>query len=112
MRDEKIGVTFGDAAGEIGGANALHGIIRRKRIYELARDAAAIGLREEMLRLRTGDCETPAGCFQQIERGHLQSSLAQAGTTGNAIYEIHRSSVHSAAAHLMEEFRDNLLTAF
>jgi hypothetical protein len=55
-------------------------------------------LREEMLRLLSSDCETPAGCFQQIERGHLHSSLAQAGTTGNAIYERHRSSVHSAAS--------------
>jgi hypothetical protein len=42
-------------------------------------------LREEMLRPRPGDCETPAGCFQQIERGHCVRFWRKRVPTGNAI---------------------------
>ncbi len=109
VRNEKVGVAFGNAAGEISGADALLGTIRRKRIYELACDAAAIGLREDMLRLRPGDCETPAGYFQQIERDHLHSSLAQAITTGNAIYERDAGQVSIWSPEpSIEDFRDKV----
>jgi hypothetical protein len=67
VRNEKAGIAFGDAAGKVGGADALLGIVGRKCIYQLARDAAAIGLREEMLRLLSGDGETPAAWLHQID---------------------------------------------
>ena len=66
MRDEKGIVFFRDAASYIGSANALLRIIRRKRLNELARDAAAILLREQMPCLRAGDGESPAGWLHQI----------------------------------------------
>jgi hypothetical protein len=46
VRDEEAGVLFRHAAGDIRGADALLRIAGGERIDELARDAAAVGLRE------------------------------------------------------------------
>jgi hypothetical protein len=78
--DKEVSVLLRDAAGDIGGADALLSIVRQQRIDKLARDAAAIVLGEQTLRVRAGDCEAPAGRPHQIvfygrTSDHIASSM-------------------------------------
>jgi hypothetical protein len=66
VRSEEVDVPFGDAAGDIGGAHTLLGVVRNQCSDELPRRAAAILLREQALRLCAGGCQAPAGRLHQI----------------------------------------------
>jgi hypothetical protein len=66
VRDEEVCVLLRNAAGDIRGADALLRIAGGKRIDELARDAATVGLREETLGLLARDCKAPAGGLHEI----------------------------------------------